>query len=204
MTIKLENAGKRFEGQWIFKGITYEFSIGKTYAITGHNGSGKSTLLKVIAGMLTPNEGSVSYYLNGINQSPEEALLHTTFCAPYLELPEELTVGELLRFHSAQRELEVSFDNILSEIQIGEAKQIRTLSSGMKQRLKLALAIFTKADAVFLDEPTSNFDTNWEAWYKQVLQHIYGKRLLIISSNHSFEYKDFAAEEISMNTYSVR
>ena len=204
MTIKLENAGKRFEGQWIFKGITYEFSTGKTYAITGHNGSGKSTLLKVIAGMLTPNEGSISHYLNGIKQSPEDALLHTTFCGPYLELPDELTVGELLRFHAAQRELEVSFDNILNEIQIGEGKQLRTLSSGMKQRLKLALAIFTKADAIFLDEPTSNFDIHWEAWYKQVLQHIHGKRLLIISSNHSFEYKDFAVEEISMNTYSVR
>ncbi len=204
MTIKLENVGKRFESQWIFKGITHEFSIGKTYAITGHNGSGKSTLLKVIAGMLTPNEGSVSHLINGEMQAPESALLHTTFCAPYLELPEEITVGELLRFHTAQRELEISIESVLSEIQIGEEKQIRTLSSGMKQRLKLALAVFTKADAVFLDEPTSNFDTNWEAWYKKVLQHISGKRLIVISSNHSFEYKDFASEEISLNANAVR
>ncbi len=204
MTIKLENAGKRFESQWIFKGITHEFSVGKTYAITGHNGSGKSTLLKVISGMFTPNEGSVFYFMNGEKQTPETALLHTAFCAPYLELPEELTVGELLNFHAAQRELEVPLKTILNEIRIGETKQIRTLSSGMKQRLKLALAVFTKAEAVFLDEPTSNFDAHWEAWYKQVLQHIYGKRLLIISSNHSYEYKDFATEEINMSGYAAR
>jgi ABC-type multidrug transport system ATPase subunit len=204
MTIELENAGKRFENQWIFKGISHQFSIGKTYAITGHNGSGKSTLLKVVAGMLTPNEGKISYLINRETQTPETALLHSTFCAPYLELPEELTVGELLRFHAKQRVLEVSFSNILSEIQIAETKQIRTLSSGMKQRLKLALAVFTKADAVFLDEPTSNFDAQWEAWYQTILQHIHGKRLIVISSNHSFEYKDFATDEINMSAYPTR
>jgi ABC-type multidrug transport system ATPase subunit len=201
MTIKLQNVGKRFDNQWIFKGVSHELFYAKTYAVTGQNGSGKSTLLKVVSGILTPNEGNVLYTKNGAIITPEAALMQSSFCAPYLELPEELTVGELLRFHATQRALEVSFNDILNEIQISETKQIRTLSSGMKQRLKLALAVFSKSDAVFLDEPTSNFDKHWEAWYKSILQHVHGKKLLVISSNHLFEYVDFATEEISLNNY---
>lgn len=200
MTIKLENVGKRFEKQWIFRGLNHEFAAQKTYAITGHNGSGKSTLLKTIAGILTPNEGTVTHFLNQQVIAPETALLNATFCAPYLELPDELTVGELLHFHASQRALEISHPNILKEIQLDEKKEIRTLSSGMKQRLKLALAIFTKTDAVFLDEPTSNFDTHWEGWYKEVLNHVHLKKLVVISSNHPLEYEGFASSVIKMKS----
>ena len=58
MKIKLSNAGKRFNREWIFRHSDLEFSNGQAYAITGPNGSGKSTLLQAIAGMLQLSEGS--------------------------------------------------------------------------------------------------------------------------------------------------
>ncbi|HRN56938.1 MAG TPA: ATP-binding cassette domain-containing protein, partial [Agriterribacter sp.] len=54
MTISLTNTGKRFNRDWIFRHLSFEFSTGMAYAITGPNGSGKSTLLQVIAGALSP------------------------------------------------------------------------------------------------------------------------------------------------------
>jgi ABC-type multidrug transport system ATPase subunit len=60
MQISLNNTGKRFNREWIFRHFSYEFAAPKKYAITGSNGSGKSTLLQVIAGSLTFNEGSIS------------------------------------------------------------------------------------------------------------------------------------------------
>ena len=61
MKIKLSNAGKRFNREWIFRKVDLEFTAPTAYAITGPNGSGKSTLLQSIGGMLQLSEGSIAY-----------------------------------------------------------------------------------------------------------------------------------------------
>ena len=61
MEISLNNIGRRFNKEWIFKNINYNFKQGQTYAILGPNGSGKSTLLSILLGSLTPSEGEISY-----------------------------------------------------------------------------------------------------------------------------------------------
>jgi ABC-type multidrug transport system ATPase subunit len=61
MQIKLTNTGKRYNREWIFRHVDYEFSLRRSYAITGPNGSGKSTLLQVIAGAIQHSEGQVEY-----------------------------------------------------------------------------------------------------------------------------------------------
>jgi ABC-type multidrug transport system ATPase subunit len=65
MKITLTDAGKRFNRNWIFRHVSYQFTNGHTYAITGPNGSGKSTLLQVIAGSIASSEGVVNYELAG-------------------------------------------------------------------------------------------------------------------------------------------
>jgi ATPase subunit of ABC transporter with duplicated ATPase domains len=59
MQITLNNVGKRFNREWIFRHCNYQFQQGNSYAITGSNGSGKSTLLQVISGALTHSEGNI-------------------------------------------------------------------------------------------------------------------------------------------------
>jgi ABC-type multidrug transport system ATPase subunit len=65
MKISVTEAGKRFNRDWIFRGLTLEFKAGTHYAITGHNGSGKSTLLNIINGNYKPFNGSVKF--NGLD-----------------------------------------------------------------------------------------------------------------------------------------
>jgi ABC-type multidrug transport system ATPase subunit len=199
MTIEAINIGKRFDERWIFRSISFRLENGNIYAITGKNGSGKSTLLKTLAGFITPNEGKLCYRLPHETLSAATILSHISFTSPYMELMEELTVCEMIHFHAAVRRLICSQEDVLSAIQLPAGTQIRHLSSGMKQRLKLALAIFTHSQALFLDEPTANFDAEWESWYVKALRQYQNNRLVVIASNHPIEYESFAKEIICLN-----
>src|ERR1700733_8801555 len=93
-SITLENIGRRFNREWIFRGIDYIFQGSETYAILGPNGSGKSTLLQVLNGSLTPSAGKLSFF-NGENGiEAEQVFQHLSLAAPYLELIEEFTLTE--------------------------------------------------------------------------------------------------------------
>ena len=98
MTLTVENLGKRFNREWIFKNFNYSFSKG-IYAITGPNGSGKSTMLQVLWGQLPQSLGSVSYQLQDSLIPIEEVHQHLAIATPYMELIEEFTLSEVLNFH---------------------------------------------------------------------------------------------------------
>ncbi len=81
MTIQLKNIGKRFNKEWIFRNVSYEFSSGNNYSLLGTNGSGKSTLLQIIAGSLSQTEGEINI------EHPEFFFKNISYAAPYRELP---------------------------------------------------------------------------------------------------------------------
>ena len=209
MNIQLTNAGKRFNKDWIFRHFTYHFQPANSYAITGSNGSGKSTLLQCIAGSMNLSEGEINYFSprsmrDGLNLSSEEIYQHISIAAPYLELIEEMTAGEFLKFHFSFKKflLNTSFPQILTEIGLQNAadKQIRYFSSGMKQRLKLAQAVFSNAPIILLDEPCTNLDKSGYKLYHRLIQKYCSQKLIIVSSNDVNEY-DFCKEKISILDY---
>src|SRR6478609_7900420 len=99
MKIRLSNAGKRFNREWIFRNADLEFNSSDSYAITGPNGSGKSTLLQCIGGMYELSEGKMEFTVGSGQLSNELAYEQISFCAPYLDLIEEMTLVEFLQFH---------------------------------------------------------------------------------------------------------
>jgi len=101
----LNDAGKRFNRDWIFRHVDLELHAGQRYAITGHNGSGKSTLLQLIGGMITPSEGRRTLELNGQPLDEDSSYREVSLCAPYLELIEEMTGMESLTFHQGFKPL---------------------------------------------------------------------------------------------------
>jgi len=204
MTISATDAGKRFNREWIFRHVQLDFIQGRKYAITGPNGSGKSTLLQVLAGALTPSEGSISYSSDGAIIDPESQFSKMSFCAPYLELIEEMTALEFLSFHQQFKSFipGITKEIILLETGLANAakKQIRYYSSGMKQRMKLAQAIFTDTPVLFLDEPCTNLDKSGIALYRQLIQTHTENRLVVISSNDEAEY-DFCDNILQMTDW---
>ena len=191
MQIVLNNVGKRFNREWIFRKANLVFESSETYAITGSNGSGKSTLLQIIAGGVMLSEGKIQYSINNKEYSAEKVHQHISIAAPYLELIEEMTALEFLEFHSAFKTLSLSIREILLIVGLGNAaeKQIRYYSSGMKQRLKLAQAVFSNCSVLLLDEPTTNLDAEGIALYHQLLSTYCNDKLIIVSSNDPQEYQ---------------
>jgi ABC-type multidrug transport system ATPase subunit len=205
MKISLSQAGKRFSREWIFRNATFEFLPGTSYAITGPNGSGKSTLLQALAGMLHLSEGSVSYSQSGNRIiEAEKAFRHISFCAPYLEVIEEMTLMELLQFHRHFKPFIGGFglEDIVKMVDLKNAahKQVRYYSSGMKQRVKLAQAIFSDTTVVLLDEPCSNLDAKGIALYHSLIKDFCLGRLVVVGSNDEVEY-NFCTEVISIMNF---
>jgi ABC-type multidrug transport system ATPase subunit len=204
MQIVLQDAGKRFNRDWIFRKLSFTFNSGQSYAITGPNGSGKSTLLQAIAGAITIAEGTVKYIVNG-NIVPGEGMYkQISVVAPYLELVEEMTATEFLMFHQTFKPFieGVTADSILQFVDLEKAaiKQIRYFSSGMKQRLRLAQAIFSNVPVVLLDEPCTNLDAPGYHLYHTLINNYCSNRLIIISSNDANEY-DFCTTRLNILDY---
>src|ERR1700753_1329182 len=110
MTITLTNIGRRFNRDWIFRGMDHSFAIGNSYAILGPNGSGKSTLLQVLNGSLSPSEGPIAYSDNGKNIEVEQVFQHLSLAAPYLELIEEFTLAEMIDMHFKFKQYKAGMD----------------------------------------------------------------------------------------------
>ncbi|MEJ7911876.1 MAG: ATP-binding cassette domain-containing protein [Chitinophagaceae bacterium] len=204
MKIKLSDAGKRFSREWIFRHADLEFLPNRAYAITGANGSGKSTFLQTIASLLQPSEGSISYWHNNQPVGAENAYQYVSFCAPYLELVEEMMLTEFLYFHSRFKPFIAGFDPSTIAAAIGlpntGSKQIRDFSSGMKQRVKLAQAIFSNTPVILLDEPCTNLDAAGIELYKSLIEQYAKGRLVIVSSNDFVEYA-FCQEVINISQF---
>lgn len=204
MEILLEDIGRRFNQEWIFKNINYQFIQGQSYAVLGPNGSGKSTLLQVLAGSLSPSKGKITYAHQEKAIDVEGIYKHLALATPYLELIEEFTLLELLHFHFKFKKIMDGWtvQKIIQLLQLenSENKEIRYFSSGMKQRVKLALACCTNSPILMLDEPTSNLDSQGLSWYLEMIEEFSKNRLLLICSNQAHEY-DFCDHHFNILDY---
>ncbi|MFC2126267.1 ATP-binding cassette domain-containing protein [Bacteroidota bacterium] len=189
MEILLQGLGKKFNQDWIFKNVSVEFVSGISNAIIGPNGSGKSTLLKIISGFLLPTEGNIGYVREGKSINSEEYYKFIDFPAPYLELIDEMTLEEFLQFHFQFKDLNKDIDiATLPEMMFldkDQKKYIGNFSSGMKQRLKIGLGIFSDSPVLLLDEPTTNLDNDSKNWFKDSFNKIKKEKLIILASNES-------------------
>lgn len=192
LTIQMDNLGKRFNREWIFRKLSFTFHCGGTYAITGPNGSGKSTLLQILWGQSLPSAGSIVYRDGQETVPAEDMFQRISIATPYMDLIDEFTLEEQIRFHFRFKPIRkgITPDALIDIMYLGNSreKQIGNFSSGMRQRLKLALAFYTETDVVFLDEPGTNLDRQAFSWYLAELNKLPQNLLLLIASNNPAEY----------------
>ena len=205
MKIKLTEVGKRYNRDWIFRNVNYEFNAGEAYVILGSNGSGKSTLLQLIAGNQLLSEGNIEYASENINIPAEKIFQHISFASPYLELIEEYSLSEIITFHAQFKSIfkGISLSQIIEITGLAKSKdkELKYFSSGMKQRIRLALAILSDTPILLLDEPTSNLDKKGVEWYSQLIQNYTKNRIVIICSNHQLHEYEFCKHQILIEDY---
>ncbi len=204
MKILLNNIGKKYNKQWIFKNLNYTIEHGSCTAILGNNGSGKSTLLQCLMGAIQLSKGAVTYSIN--NETITDSLIfkNISYASPFLELVEELTLAEMVTFHQKFKPLynNITITALANIVGLSDAihKPIAQYSSGMKQRLKLALAFFSKSNLLCLDEPLSNLDVNGFQIYNNLIHNHLYNRTVLVSSNDTQEYS-FCTHQILLQDY---
>lgn len=200
MQIILNNVGKRFERNWVFRNISHEFKQGGKYAILGPNGSGKSTLLRAISGNLTLSEGTIKYNLSNSDVPVEDVFKHLTIAAPYLDIPEEYSLEELIEFHRTFKNIALSTKDIIAKLELEHTKDrvYKHFSSGMRQRVKLGLAIMSNTPLLLLDEPSTALDANAIKWYQGMIQEFASNKTILVFSNNKEEEFKFCTEKFSV------
>lgn len=188
MSLSLVNIAKKFQKDWIFRNVSYTFQIPGTYVIQGANGSGKSTLLKLISSFLSPSEGKQELKINEKKIELENWNEHITYAAPYFELINEMYLTEFLAFYTKfkplQKDISITEFIEIAYLEDSSEKLIKNFSSGMKQRLRLALAWLSESSIILLDEPISNLDKKGIAWYKDLANTYSKNKLVIVCSNN--------------------
>ncbi len=202
MEVRLQNLGKKFSSRWVFRGLNENIPSGGKCALVGFNGSGKSTLLQIISGARVPTKGTVSYFRSEQEIPLDQAFKHMSYAAPYSDLIEELTLPEFYRFHGKFKAMLEGVDypafNEILEYSFRDDQALKSFSSGMKQRIKLAMAFLSENELILLDEPCSNLDRQGRAWYHRLIEKYLGNRTLVIASNDPYEY-EMADQDISLD-----
>jgi ABC-type multidrug transport system ATPase subunit len=138
----------------------------------------------MISGSITPSSGDIIYKNESGVISADDIFHYLAIATPYLELVEELTFDEHLVFQQQFKPFyqNRSLEDIASITGLDKSreKQIRNFSSGMKQRLKLALAVLSDAPILLLDEPTTNLDQKGFEWYLDLMKNYASNRLVIV------------------------
>lgn len=205
ITIQVTNAGKKFGREWIFRKVDLEIRPSEKVVIMGLNGSGKSTLLQAMTGYLTLNEGSVSYIANQQKIDNEQQYKFISLASPYLELVEDFTLQEQMEhvhnYKPFLNNLSIAQIIELSGLTAHKNKFIKLFSSGMRQRLKLTLAILADAPLLFLDEPTTNLDATVIDWYKNMIATYAMHKTIIVCSNSIKDEYGFCERVITMEDF---
>ena len=158
-TLELTGIEKRFGARRVLTGVSLSAAGGHIVAVTGPNGTGKSTLLKIAAGLLRPTRGTVTLTLGGADCS-EPALRRKSvgYVGQDVALYPELSGRENLEFFAQVRgepknrtELQAALESVGLGERGGDA--VGVYSSGMRQRLRLALATLFAPKVLLLDEP---------------------------------------------------
>lgn len=205
LSIELHELGKKFNREWIFQSLNLTIAPGSKIAVLGSNGSGKSTLLQTISGFLIPDKGKLIYKKDETIISADDIYHYISFASPFLQLSEELTLDEFISHYKLFKPFQINASNkeiaILFQLENALHKQIKHYSSGMKQRVKLGMAIVSAAPVMFLDEPLTNLDKNGITWYAEMVNRFSAQKTVLVCSNAIKEEYFFCEREINLAEY---
>lgn len=190
-TVALQDIGKRFYGRWLFRHIDFSLESGDKLALIGTNGAGKSTLMRIIAGQLSASEGKCFYTKGKMRVPYDNMYQYISWTGPQVQLYPDFTLKEHIDLHFQFKKcLLPQSSDIVSILNLTEHadKKLRVYSSGMFQRVKLGLALFSQSDLLLLDEPTANMDEENAKYALGLIEKYLGNRVLVMASNLEREY----------------
>ena len=192
--IEFSNLIKIYEEKSLYQNLSGKVKAGHCTCITGNNGSGKSTFLKIIAGLARPTSGSVLYYKEGSAFPLTKVREQIAFVSPEMQLYDALTATENLLFFASMAANSALVKELvpkaLQMVGLSSAadQKTATFSTGMKQRLKLALLPASNRSLWLLDEPSSNLDASGRKIVENLIEEARKKQYtLLLATNDPLE-----------------
>ena len=187
--IKTTNLSKHFQNETAIDYRDLVFEDGKSYMLLGASGCGKSTLLNMIAGILSPDSGSIEIGGEEMNSKPQKEkdkfrINKIGYIFQDFKLIPEMTVIDNINILKLEKVDTSAADEVLASLGILDKKnkKVKHLSGGEKQRVAIARAIVKKPDIILADEPTGNLNfAIGEAVIKQLIEVSKGKTLIAVT-----------------------
>lgn len=183
--IELVNVSKKYGNDILLTNLNFVFKDHNTYLLSGKSGIGKTTLLNMIAGYTA--------YTGDIVVSDRKSTIGYMFQEPLMFSNITVEDNLILKCIALKKRLSDStvdhaISSVLKALGISDlrGKKVSTLSGGEKQRLQIAMLIFTKPDIILMDEPTANLDTANKILIYQIIEKIFPDTLKIIVSHDAY------------------
>ena len=207
LSIQLNNIGKKYVNEWIFKNVSLSILPSQKLVVLGSNGSGKSTLLQTIASFLIPSKGELSWKNGQEKIDDEEIYKHLSMASPYMELIEDFTLTESI---AHQKKFKPFLNNFstkeiieIMQLQHASEKYLKNYSSGMRQRVKLGLAVLADCPVLLLDEPCTNLDAKSIEWYQKLIKQYALQKTVVVCSNTVKEEYAFCDTIFEIEKYKI-
>lgn len=189
--LKIEGLVKKYGKSTAVDHLDMHVSKGSIFGFVGPNGAGKTTTMKIMAGLMSADEGNV--YIDDINVSSDTDLLKQKigYMPDFFGVYADLRVDEYMDFYAGTYYIPYEqradiINNLLELVDLSHKRNayVDSLSRGMKQRLCLARSLIHDPDVLILDEPASGLDPRARVEMKEVLKQLSTLNKTIIISSH--------------------
>jgi len=192
--IEVRGLGKAYHNRWLFRALDLTIPDNSVLVVQGPNGAGKTTFLSIMCGLVAASSGGISIVLEGRQLSQGERRRQLGLVSPELKLYDGLSAVENLEFFSTVRGLPFSLPRareLLALVGLGTRGRdfVGNFSSGMKQRLKYATALWHHPHILVLDEPTSHLDEKGAQLVEQIIYEQRGRGIVVLATNEPREVK---------------
>jgi ABC-2 type transport system ATP-binding protein len=203
--LKVEGLKKSYGTKEALKGIDFEVQTGEIFALIGPNGAGKTTTLRIVATLLSPSGGKVTFLGHDLKKEPEKIRENISY------LPEEAGAYRNLKgldylkfmanFYEETREkVEETVKRGVGIAELGSAlnDKVGTYSKGMVRKLLLARALMTKPKMAILDEPTSGLDVINSLEVREIIKRFAKEGISVLLSSHNMLEIEFLSDRVAL------
>ncbi len=188
--VNIHHLSKKFGDQVVLNNVSLELPEGHIYGLVGRNGSGKSVLLKCIAGLIRPTGGTIEVFGKQIGKDIDFAP-STGIAIDQPGLLLRKSAKENMRALSAllHKPDDAQISMLLQKVglQPDERKPVAQYSTGMKQRLSIAMAMLDAPKLLLLDEPMSNMDVSGASEMRRLFRNLSNEGTTLIIATHIAE-----------------
>src|SRR4051812_20172295 len=198
--IEVSNLSKRYGDRPAVDDVSFSVEEGEIFGILGPNGAGKTTTIESIAGLRTPDAGTISVL--GLDPRRDRGRLRSLVGVQLQEseLPDRLTVAEALRLFASFYVKPADTRELIEDLGLGDKRDTayRNLSGGQKQRLSIALALVGRPKIAILDELSTGLDpqARRETW--QLIESLRDRGLTVVLVTHLMEEAERLSDRVAV------